>query len=359
MRILHVITSLYTGGAEKLMVDLLPRLRDAGNEVDLMIFDGTRTPFRRELEKEGIRILDCGEGNSVYNPKNILALRKIIRNYDIIHTHNTSPQFFAALAALGKNVKLVTTEHNTNNRRRNMLGFSRIDKWMYGHYDSIICISGKAEENLREFLKSDSKKICTIFNGVDISKFEKAEASEDLRQNLPEHAKVITMVAAFRPQKNQDCLIRAMDQLPNEYHLFLIGDGERRKECETLAQSLKSKDRIHFLGRRSDIPQLLKASDYIVLSSHYEGLSLSSIEGMSVGKPFIASDVDGLHEIVYGSGVLFPDNDAETLANEILKLENNPEQYKKISDACGRRAKQFDISKMTNNYLEIYNKLSK
>ncbi len=355
MKILHVITSLRTGGAEKLMVDLLPLLRDAGHEVDLLLFDGTRTQFREELEKTGVRIFDCGEGNSVYSLKNLRTLRKLAVNYDIIHTHNSSPQFFAALATIGKKVRLVTTEHNTTNRRRNWPGFSIIDRWMYGRYDSIICISDKAEDNLRSFLKSKSKKITTIYNGIDTSRFRDATPSEELKPLIPKDGKAIVMVAAFRPQKNQDCLAKSMELLPEKFHVFFVGTGNRFEEVKSLAQSSPAWDRIHFLGRRSDIPEILKAADFVVLSSHYEGLSLSSIEGMSVGKPFIASDVDGLHEVVRDAGILFPDGDATALAQEILKLDNDPEEYKRIADRCYTRALEFDISRMKEGYHEIYN----
>ena len=77
-RILHVITSLTTGGAEHLMVDLLPKLRDLGNEVELLIFDGKRTPFYEELEQQGIKIHSFGIGGNVYHPRNIFKLRKLI-----------------------------------------------------------------------------------------------------------------------------------------------------------------------------------------------------------------------------------------------------------------------------------------
>ncbi len=88
MNILHVITSLHTGGAEKLMVDLLPRLRDKGFEVELAIFDGQTTPFYEQLQAEGIRIhrFMPGGGN-VYNPVNLWKLVRLIRqgHYDIVH----------------------------------------------------------------------------------------------------------------------------------------------------------------------------------------------------------------------------------------------------------------------------------
>ena len=357
MRILHVITSLYTGGAEKLMVDLLPRLRDAGHEVELLLFNGAATPFREELQKSGIRIMDCGSVHSVYSLKNLRKLRKMIGKYDIIHTHNSSPQFFAALAGIGKSVKLVTTEHNTNNRRRNWPGFSMIDRWMYNRYDSVICISDKAEENLRDFLKTDKKNICTIYNGIDTSRFRNAMPSEELMKYIPAGGKAIMMVAAFRPQKNQEALIKAMEYLPEKFHLFLVGEGERKNECIKAAKYSKASERIHFLGRRSDIPELLKASDYVVLSSHYEGLSLSSIEGMSAGSPFLASDVDGLHEVVAGAGILFKDGDSKVIANEIMRLDENPQLYHKITEKCINKAINYDISIMAHRYISIYKSL--
>ena len=80
MKILHVITSLRTGGAEKLMVDLLPRLRDLGNDVELLLFDGTLTPFYEELENMGITIHHLAIGGNVYNPLNIFRLRKYLKN---------------------------------------------------------------------------------------------------------------------------------------------------------------------------------------------------------------------------------------------------------------------------------------
>lgn len=357
MKILHIITSLFTGGAEKLMVDLLPRLRDAGHEVDILVFDGTATPFRENLERSGIRILDCGAGTSVYNPKNIVKIRKLINYYNVIHTHNSSPQFFSAIASLGKNVKMVTTEHNTNNRRRHWPGFSVIDRWMYGRYDSIICISDKAEANLRKFLRKDNKSICTIYNGIDTRKFKHASSSNLLNTYIPNGGKSIIMVAAFRPQKNHATIIEAMEFLPDKFHLFLVGVGEKKADCEGLANSSTASSRIHFLDRRSDIAELLKASDYVVLSSHYEGLSLSSIEGMSVGRPFLASDVDGLHEVVKDAGILFPDGDAKTIAEEILRLDSDPELYSNVAMKCGERASKYDISNMSQAYLEIYESL--
>jgi glycosyltransferase involved in cell wall biosynthesis len=167
--------------------------------------------------------------------------------------------------------------------------------------------------------------------------------------------KVVTMVAGFRYQKDQDTLIRAMHHLPkDEYELWLVGDGERRGELEALVQSLNLDENVHFWGIRGDVPSLLKSSDIVVMSSHFEGLSLSNIEGMSVGKPFIASDVDGLHEMTSDAGLLFTHGDDKQLAELIQTLMRDRELYKYVASQCLQRAKKFDISKMVDGYLRVY-----
>lgn len=353
MSILHVITSLTTGGAEHLLVDLLPRLKDSGNDVDLLLFNGTRTSFYEELEKKGVMIYSLGIGGNVYNPFNIFKLIKYIRNYDIVHTHNTACQLFAPIAKLLSfgNTKLVTTEHSANNRRRGKWYLKPVDLWMYNRYKSIICISEQPAENLRNYI-GDKENIIVINNGVDVEKF-----IQPIKDVSLQNCFVVTQVSSFNDAKDQDTLIKAVKELPDNYKLQLVGDGARRQRIEDLAKELGVDNRVDFLGIRSDIPEILKDSDIVVLSSHWEGLSLSSIEGMASGRPFIASDVDGLREVVKGAGILFPQGDYKQLAKEIRQLCNNPTHYNRVSQDCQERAKQFDISNMAQKYNELYKQI--
>ena len=338
------------------MVDLLPRLKAKGLDVDLLLFDGTDTPFRREVETAGIKVFDLGIGGSVYSPLRLIRLLPFMRKYDVVHTHNTAPQMFAALCRIFSRTKLVTTEHGGSNRRRSIRSFKLIDKWMYNRYDRVICIAAKTEKNLCEYLGKCKTKILTINNGVDIAKYSGATPSDELERLVPESRKLI-MVAGFRWEKDQDTLIRALSLLPDKFHLFLVGDGVRRPELEALTKELALDDRVHFLGLRTDVAELLHAADYVVMSSHFEGLSLSSVEGMAVGRPMLASDVDGLREVVGGAGILFPHGDSKALAARILDLDTNVEKYRTIASACGHRAAQFDISAMSEKYSQLYSSL--
>ena len=354
MKILQVITSMHIGGAEKLITEITPFLRDKGHQVDVLLFDGTETAFKQSLINKGICVYEFAKGGSVYNPLHIFRLLPFLKKYDIVHTHNTAPQLFAAIDSVVCSVVLVTTEHTTANRRRGWWWYRLIDRWMYNRYQSVICISDAAENNLKRYLDHYHTNITTIYNGVNLQSFIDAKAEMALKQQAAGRV-VVAMVAGFRYQKDQDTLIESFGYLPKDkYELWLIGDGERRKVLEQLVDEKDLKGNVHFLGLRNDIPQILKAADIVVMSSHFEGLSLSSIEGMAVGRPIIASDVDGLREITNGAGILFPHGDARQLAKEIEQLMDDGEYYKNVADRCMKRAKKYDISKMVNEYERIY-----
>ena len=362
MRILQVITSLEMGGAETLVVNLIPRLQALGNTVDLCVFDGKETPLTQRLKKESPQTKIFALGHGVYNPLYIIKLAKIMKNYDIVHTHNSSPQLFVAIASLFSQANLVSTEHNTSNRKRNWKWYRPIESWMYGRYDHVICISKIAEEKLREYMggewlvKSSNKckSITTINNGIDVNAISKAEPCKELL-DLKENRKSILMVAGFRKQKNQDTIIRALTLLDKEkYEVWFAGIGERMAEVKQLAFSLGVSDRVRFLGLRTDIPNVLRAADVIVMSSHWEGLSLSNVEGMSAHKPFIASDVNGLKEVTKGYGLLFPHEDAKALAEEIKHLVSDEAYYNEIAERCYNRALEFDISNTVSGYADVY-----
>ena len=351
------------------MVQLVGLLRHQGYDVDVCLFCGQRSSFYEELEKTGCRIFVLTAKRSYYHPLHILRLRKIMKKYDIIHTHNSSPQLFAAIANIGLGKVMVTTEHNTDNRKRHCWAMAKVDRWMYKKYDRIITISNQAETNLRQYLSNSSNhpalgRIVTILNGVDVSSIYRAKAYQDgeLRDERGEEVSIsevvnIIQVAAFRPQKDQKTLIDALQYLDEKYVVWIVGDGELREDLHNYAASSAHCKRIVFFGNRKDVPQLLKTADIVCMSTHYEGLSLSNIEGMCAGKPFIASDVEGIHEVTAGYGILFPHGDAQALSDIIKRLHDDASFYQFIADRCYHRAQQYDISKMVEQYNQVYQDL--
>ena len=355
LRILHVITSLRTGGAERLMVDLLPRLREKGLDIELAVFDGTETYFYDVIKQQGITIHSLGMGiKAMHSPWCIPALRRLIQQFEVVHTHNTPCQFFTALAAIGlKNPpQLVTTEHNTTNRRRKYSLLKSIDRWMYGRYAQIIGVSESTTQALLNYLPH-LQHCQTINNGIDVRSFQQAIPAADLVQQFS-GVKRLVMAAAFRAQKDHETAICALHHLPDEYHLLLAGDGERRRMVKSFVESQNLSHRVHFLGNRQDVAAVLKTADVVVMSSHYEGLSLSSLEGLASGRPVVASDVPGLREIIGGAGILFPQGDALELAHNIIALtENETLRQTKIEKGI-LHARRYDISTMVDAYAQLY-----
>ena len=362
LRILQVITSLETGGAETLVVNLIPRLQNLGHTVDLCVFNGVETPLMQKLKAGSPQTKIYALGHGVYNPFYVLILAKIMCGYDIIHTHNSSPQLFVAIANMFVHTKIVSTEHNTSNRKRNWKWYAPVESWMYRQYEHIICISKIAETKLREYMGGDwlnqaslrYDKISTINNGVDVQAISESDPNAELL-SLKKDRKAILMVAGFRKQKDQDTIVKALNILDKtKFEVWFAGIGDRMDDVRQLALSLGVVDNVRFLGLRTDIPNILKAADIIVMSSHWEGLSLSNVEGMSAHKPFIASDVNGLREVTEGYGILFPHEDADTLAKEINCLADDEIYYKEIADRCYHRALEFDINKTVAGYEKVY-----
>ena len=377
MKILQVITSLLTGGAEHIVVQLAERLTlKSGVHCDICVFDGEETPFCREIEQwneahaggdiQPIRIIRLGKG--VYSVRYIWQLARLMRHYDIVHTHNSSPQLFVACAKVlcmlvhGRVPMLCTTEHNTSNRKRNWKWYAPIESWMYSRYSHVVCISKIAEDKLREYMGGKwlevsapcYHRISTINNGVDVDRIFTAQPDADLLR-LKGPRRAIVMVAGFREAKDQDTLVRAMTHLDKQrYELWLVGIGTRQPEVEALARQSGVSDRVRFLGLRMDVPNVLRAADIVVMSSHWEGLSLSNVEGMSAGKPFLASRVNGLREVTEGYGILFAEGDDAEVAAIVSRLSADRALYEFVAARCHRRAMQYDLGKMVERYYAVY-----
>lgn len=367
MTILQIITSLRTGGAERLVVELSKRMAAAGDIVEVLLFDGTQTPLRAEIEEAGITVhsLDIGE-KAMHNPLLVFRLRRFLmkHHYDIIHTHNTPCQFLTAAASICMRLPLVTTEHGTINRRRSKVWLKNFDRWMYSRYRHIVCVSEETRSNLSAWLASKvlDERMSVTANGIDFKRIENASPAADFSDS---DCFKILMVSAFRPEKDQLTLIRAVGMLPfDDYCLFLAGGFELPEHqtimetCRSEAKALGIESKVRFFGIRDDVPELMAAADVIVLSSHHEGMSLSLLEGMASGKPVVASDVQGMREVVGGAGVLFPEGDAEALADVLRQMKENGAYTREVAERCRERAGKFDIKTTADSYRRLYERLN-
>ncbi|MBL6467321.1 MAG: glycosyltransferase, partial [Prevotellamassilia sp.] len=167
MKITHIINALETGGAERLLTDMLPLMQAAGHEVNIVLLKSTNDVFEQKLKQLGIRVEAVNICAGRYNPLNAFKLAKYIKNSDIVHTHLFPSQYWGALAVKlwRKRIKLFTTEHSTFNSRGKYAITSWLDKHMYALYDGIICISKGTADFVKQRVPQNVA-IRVIENGV-------------------------------------------------------------------------------------------------------------------------------------------------------------------------------------------------
>lgn len=366
MKVLHIINNLGSGGAEKLLEDMIPLMNKMEKvESDILLLTDEKNVFYDSVINKGVKV-DVVKYRNMYEVRNIFEIKKYIVDggYDVVHSHLFPTQYWVALSRLfirNKKVKFISTEHSTHNRRREKFYFRYIDKLIYSQYDSIISITEKTRDNLINWIDPKRKKIdkhVVIENGVDIEKIKAAlpYKKNELIKGITENTKLICMVGRFSEAKDQPTLIRAVSKLSGDIHLVLVGEGPLMGDNEELAEKLDVPDRVHFLGFRQDIPRILKTADIVVLSSHWEGLSLASIEGLASGKPFIASKVPGLEEIVDGYGALFEESNEDELSKLIIEVFQKKAIYNELVLKCLEKSNCFDLNNTIDKLIKLYNK---
>lgn len=360
MKIVHIINSLESGGAEKLLLDTLPLYNKKKIAADIIVLNGSDYPFLRALRSIGCCSIQSLGLGSAYNPLYIFKIMPFLKQYDVAHVHLFPSQYWVVIAKFlsRSKIKLVYTEHSTSGKRIKSSFFKRIDPFFYKQYDRVIAIS----ENVAKVVQQHAGLNATIeviSNGVLLDAFKDSVPAEKTtffkKTNVA--LKIIIQVASFKEPKDQKTVIRSLTHLSSDIQLVLVGEGILKQECMALAKALGLEDRVLFLGIRTDVPQLLKMADIVVLSSNYEGFSLAAVEGMASGRPVIASNVEALTTTVKGAGILFKAGDEVQLAIEVEKLLANELYYQDIVHSGLDRAAQYDIHFMVDKHIEMYKKL--
>lgn len=367
MKILQVISGLSSGGAQKLVEELLLIMNDNANvEVELLLLNDKYNVFDKKIKESGLKV-QVIPLRKPRNPLNILFIWRVLikGKYDLVHVHLFPTSYWTSIASkfvIKNKPFFLITEHNTHNRRRERWYFRIIDRIIYTSYDKVISISEMTNKNLIDWLKIKEKnhtKFIVIENGINVKDIKTAVPykKNEIKSTFKDSDILLCMVGRFAKQKDQATIIKAVSKLPNNVHLLLIGEGYLKKENELLAQDINVDNRVHFLGFRDDVNRILKTVNIVILSSHWEGFGLVAVEGMAAAKPVIASEVPGLSEVVKEAGYLFSRGNSDELSQIILKLITNKNLYDNSSALCLKRADCFSIHKMANLYIEEYNQL--
>lgn len=336
MKILHITNRLSEGGVESFLLTFLPRLKNLGHEVEVLVLDKSCVSMRQIFEEQGIKV-HIGKYTNIYNPFNIFLLRHYLQSYDIIHVHLWPSQLYVSIGKGLSNsyAKFITTEHNNFNKRRKLKFYRWVEQWMYSRFDVIVGVCEASRCNLLKWIKHS--RVIAISNGIDSKTFIKATPYKKEELGISITSFMIVMTARFFPQKDHNTLIKATALLPTNTHLFFIGSGDSMKDCQQLAIALNIADRIHFLGRRTDVNRILKTADLCVLSTYYEGLPISLIEYMAAGKAIVATNVDGVKEMLPVQ-CLSEIGNAEDMAKKIKSFQEDRQWLDTIAQRNRREA---------------------
>jgi glycosyltransferase involved in cell wall biosynthesis len=223
-----------------------------------------------------------------------------------------------------------------------------------------IAVSHDVARRLRATFGWPSHKIEVIHNAVRLERYGRP-VDPELRSQLsgPANRPVVLTVARLDVQKGLDVLLVAATRV-SEARFVIAGEGGERRKLEALAGGLALGDRVLFLGHRTDIPELLAASDVFVLPSRFEGSSLAILEAMAAGKPVISSAIGGTDELIVSreSGLLVPSDDADALTAALTRVLVEPELGRRLGAAARARAERhFSAPVMAERVMRVYQNL--
>jgi hypothetical protein len=355
LKVLHVINSLSLGGAEKMLTEILleNKKNNSNKEHSVFILNNTESFFIERLIEANIKVF-IPKRNKL---SNLLYLYKTIKSYQVIHAHLFPSLYIVALVSFFcRNKTYIFTEHNNYNRRRNKSYYRFIEHLIYSRYSAIIAISDITRLSLLEWLGSKfNSKVITINNGIDLNQFSSINSLPNEHLG-PKGTFKMLMVASFTEQKDQHTIIRSLLRLPKHVVLYLVGEGVQRSELEDLVVELSLTERVFFLGTRADIPEVMNACDLVIQSSHWEGFGLVAVEAMAAGKVIIASDVNGLKQVVEGYGLIFDKGSNKHLSSLVISLLEDKSYMEELRKKCKKRSLDFSIDKVVTEYNHQYSR---
>ncbi|MBN3910195.1 MAG: glycosyltransferase family 4 protein [Nostoc sp. NMS1] len=251
--------------------------------------------------------------------------------------------------------------------RRDLYGFyqwlftafnARWEKQAFQKAQVVVAVSEKVAHELVN-IGVPRSRIRVIVNGVDLEEFAPGE-SDRQKLGLPENVTLALFAGDIRtPRKNLDTVLHALVKVP-DLHLVVVGHTQN-SPFPQLAASLGLSERVHFVGYRRDIPQIMQAVDLFVFPSRYEACSLVLLEALSSGLPVITATATGGGELVTPEcGIVLPDSDdVDALALALMTLVSSPALIQQMGKAARSVAEQHSWSTMAQTYVDLFEELSK
>jgi len=357
MKILHIIDSLGLGGAQTVVKGVFENQKDNRN---IFLFSLRRRNINIEIEHKNIIIFNS---NRKYSLKSLFELRDLIKKekIDILHCHLFKAQFFGWLLKIiyFPNIRLIQHEHGKI--FRDVFYYNKFINFSQKKTDLFIAVSKATKNKLIENGKVKDNKINVLPNFVDLKKFNGDNItwnveSEKEKLGIKKDEFVIGFVGRLAKIKGCEYLIKVLPYLNFPYRVLIAGDGPERKSLEDLAEELKVRGKVIFLGYRKDTVFIYSLLNILVMSSLSEASPMSVLEAWAVDVPIVASNVNGLNEIIFNNknGLLFEVKNSHDLSEKIELIYKDGKVRDKLIGNGLEDIKKYDFGNYINNLNKIY-----
>jgi glycosyltransferase involved in cell wall biosynthesis len=364
--VLMMIDDAAVGGGQQHVLWLAERLDRQRFQVTVACED--QGYLVDELRKRGITVYPLSMSNYLSLTslwRCVRLLRRIAPS--VLHTHGGTAGFVGRVASLFAPVKaIIHTYHGIHYLHYGLsirkILYTWMDRLLVSWTDCLICVAqNDFDLGLRSGVINPSKSV-VIRNGIDVQHFSVTRRLSDFgnRDSGNSNYKIVGTIGRLHVQKGHAYLLEAAKLVVEKFPTTvfqIIGDGELRQSLEQLSRALGIENNVQFLGTRPDVPELLAHMDVFVLPSLWEGMPIVILEAMAARKPIVASDVDGVSEIVVDKrdGILVPPRDAKELAQAISLILTD----RGLAECLGQRAfdkvvSEFDIETTVSRTQKLY-----
>lgn len=356
-RIAFCITELDPGGAERALVQIVTRLDRQQWTPRVFCLSG-RGALANVLENRGVEV----EFLDARSPRDVRIIGRLSRRLaafdpDILQTFLFHANLAGRFAARRAGVPIVISgvrvvEHDA---RWRMV----VDRWTHLSTTRSVCVSQAVASAYAE-VGFPREKLCVIPNGVDSARFADAAPLDLNTLQIPDGSTVALSVGRLHSQKGFDILLEAVPGLLAKFdnlHVLIAGEGPQRRELAERIDSSPAAGRIRLLGRRDDVPELMRAADLFVHPARWEGMPNVILEAMAAGLPIVATDVEGVAELLgcEESGLIVPPEDSDALAAAISRLLSDPTLAARLGRTARERASTvFSWEKTVERYVELW-----
>ncbi|HXJ07212.1 MAG TPA: glycosyltransferase [Candidatus Acidoferrum sp.] len=365
IRVIHLVPMLSPGGAERVAVHIATGLNRRRFEPIVISFaNRVDCDLDRLLDEAGVEVRYLGKRPG-FDYRMYFRLPPVLNQCqpDIVHTHLHVFRYALPFLLLRRRVSVLHTVHNLAEREIEP-GLRWLQRYALKHGVVPVAVAEEVANSLERLYGIRRSRV--VPNGIPIGRYASPRVPRrewGVREGFRESDVLFVSVARFAPQKNHTLLLNSFAHGPASNpnaHLVLVGEGILQERLEAQAKNLGLTHQVHFLGLRTDIPEVLGAADVFVLSSDFEGNPLSVMEAMAAGLPIVSTGVGGVPDLIESGkeGILVQPGDVQGLSDSMTFLLRNRELRKCLGMAAARRAKEhFDVPVMVRAYERIYEDL--